>query len=213
MPKRIVWTLLLLALFLLAGGLSFAVDLYFDLLWLQELGKTTIFTTILYAKSMLGAGTMLVAFLFMYLNLLYAERGPGLIQIGIPTPQGQITAYTFPAQTLRKLLGLLALVVAIFFALRNADSWEAVWQWLHKVDFGQADPVFGRDISFYFFTLPVLEEGIRFGLLLCMLTGAAVLLLYHFKGILTFRRTRGAAGRGRVPSHISVLAAFLFLLL
>ncbi len=211
MPKRIAWSVLILALFLIAGGLAFAVDLYFDLLWFQELGKATIFTTILYAKSVLGAGTLLAAFLFIYINLLYAERGPGKIQIGIPTPQGQITAYTFPPETLRKLLGLLSLVAAAMFALRGAEDWEIAWQWLHRVDFGKADPVFGRDVSFYFFTLPLMEEAVRFGLMLCFISGAAVLLLYHFKGILSFRRSRVAGGR--VPAHISVLAAMLFFLL
>ncbi len=210
MPKRIVWTGLILVV-LVAGGLAFVVDMYFDLLWFQELGKTTVFTTTLYAKSMLAAGTLLAVFLFVYLNLLYADYGPGKIQIGIPTPQGQITAYTFPTQTLRRLLGLISLVLGLMFAFQNAESWQTVWQWLHAVKFGKADPVFGRDISFYFFTLPLTEAVVRLGIMLCLVTGAAVLVLYHFKGILTFRRSR--IGGNRVAAHISVLAALLFLLL
>ncbi len=211
MPRRIVWTGLILVLLLLAGGLAFVVDMYFDLLWYQELGKATVFTTTLYAKSLLGASTLLVVFLFLYLNLLYADYGPGRIQIGIPTPQGQITAYTFPPQTLRRLLGLISVIVALIFAFQSAESWQTVWQWLHTVRFGKADPIFGRDISFYFFTLPLMEGGVRFGMMLCLVTGVAVLVLYHFKGILTFRRSRG--GGSRVPTHISILATLLFLLL
>ena len=72
--------------------------MYFDYLWFAELGKIAIFTTALYAKSLLGSGILLVSFLFLYFNLFFANRGPGLIQIGIPTPTGQITAYTVAAR-------------------------------------------------------------------------------------------------------------------
>ena len=91
MSKRITWVIIAVALFVILGGLSFALEMYFDYLWFLELGKTVLFTTALYAKSLLGSGTLVVAFLFLYLNLWYANRGPGLIQIGIPTPTGQIT--------------------------------------------------------------------------------------------------------------------------
>ena len=83
------------AFFVLLGGLSFAVDMYFDWLWFQEIGKATIFTTTLYAKGSVFSATLFLGFVFLYLNLWYAHRGPGTIQIGIPTPSGQITAYTF----------------------------------------------------------------------------------------------------------------------
>ncbi len=211
MQKRITWTIVFVALFLLAGGLAFVIDMYFDLLWFEELGKSVIFTTILYAKSMMATGTLLIAFFFVYLNLWFAERGPGKIQIGIPTPTGQITAYTFPPQTLRKLIGLVAGLVALFFALRSADNWELVWQWLNRVDFGNADPVFGRDISFYFFTLPLLEEVVRLGLILCFISAAGILVIYHFKGILSLRL--GAGRRTRSGAHLSMLGALVFLFL
>ena len=94
MRKRITLTVVVVALFVVLGGLSFAVEMYFDYLWFTELGKTAVFTTSLYAKSLLGSSILLVSFLFLYFNLFFANRGPGLIQIGIPTPAGQITAYT-----------------------------------------------------------------------------------------------------------------------
>ena len=46
MRKRIALIVILVALFFLLGGLSFAVAMYFDYLWFLELGKTTVFTTV-----------------------------------------------------------------------------------------------------------------------------------------------------------------------
>ena len=74
MRKRIASTVVLIALFMILGGLSFAVSMYFDFLWFQELGKTEIFTTQIKAKSLVGSVVLLVSFLFLYLNFLYANR-------------------------------------------------------------------------------------------------------------------------------------------
>ena len=57
MRKRFSLIVVVVALFLLLGGLSFAVDLYFDFLWFQELGKSVVFTTALVAQSTLASLT------------------------------------------------------------------------------------------------------------------------------------------------------------
>ena len=213
MRGRIPILIIIVALFVVLGGLTFAVELYFDWLWFAELGKTVVFTTALYAKSVVAAVTLSVTFAFLFLNLWYANRGPGLIQIGIPTPTGQITAYTFQPDTIRKGAGVLSLLLALFLAAREADGWELFLRWVHRVPFGTADPVFGRDISFYFFTIPVVEELVRFGMLLVFLAGAGSLVLYHFKGVLSSGGFRSFGKRGRVAVHVSLLAALFFLLL
>ncbi len=213
MQNRTSWIVLIVVLLVVLGGITFAVDLYFDLLWFQELGKTTVFTTALYAKSLLGCTVLLLLFFFFYLNLWFANRGPGLIQIGIPTPTGQITAHTFSREFVRRTAGVLSFVAALFLALKESDNWEIVWRWARQVPFNVKDPVFGRDLSFYFFSLPFLEELVTVGITACILAGIATLVLYHFKGTLTLRALR-AAGRGsRVGGHISALAALLFVLL
>ncbi|HYK88383.1 MAG TPA: UPF0182 family protein [Acidobacteriota bacterium] len=213
MRTRISWIVVLIALLVILGSLTFAVDLYFDLLWFQELGKTTVFTTTLYAKSVVGCSTLLLTFLFFYLNLWLANRGAGLIQIGIPTPTGQITAYTFSRESVRRAGAILSFVGALFFALKESDSWEIVWRWIHQVAFNVKDPVFGRDVSFYFFDLPFWEEAVSVAMAACFVTGVAVLVLYHFKGTLVLKSLRTAGRRGRAGVHISILAAAFFLLL
>jgi len=206
------WLLILaVALFVVLGGLSLTVGLYFDWLWFQELGKAVVFTTILYAKSVVGTATLLVAFVFLYWNLWFANQGPGLIQIGLPTPTGQITAYTFKPELVRRLAAIVAAVVALGYGVSESDNWELVWRWLYRVRFNSPDPIFGRDLSFYFFTLPLLNEIIRVALTLCILAGIAVVALYYFKGSLAFRRFHNLGTRSR--RHIALLAALLFLLL
>ncbi len=214
MRKRITLMTVVVALFLIFGGLSFAVGMYFDYLWFVELGKTTIFTTALFAKGMLGTGCFLIGFLFVYSNLIFTNRGPGTIQLGIPTPTGQITAYTVAPETVRRVAGLLAVFVGLLLGATEAGNWEKVWRWFHRVPFNIEDPIFSRDVSFYMFTLPFLKEIIKIGLVLGFLTLIAVLVLYYFKGALSWRKIRDAeGGRSRFSLQISLLATFIFLLL
>jgi uncharacterized protein len=213
MRKRITLTIIIVALFVLFGGMSFALEMYFDYLWFAELGKTVLFTTSLYAKSMLASGLLLISFLFLYFNFIFANRGPGLIQIGIPTPTGQITAYTVTPTTVQRLSGLVAALIGLFIATAGAGSWGTVWSWMHRVNFSVNDPVFSRDVSFYFFSLPFAREFVRLGLILAFVALIGVVVLYYFKGTLTWRKLRDAVRGNRTGVHISILAALIFLLL
>src|SRR2546425_10486714 len=79
----------------------------------------------------------------------------------------------------------LLLIPAVFFGLAGGDEWDTLLRWLNAVPFGAADPVFGRDIGFYFFTLPVLEF-VRGWLL--------VALVFIALGVVTLYLTRGVIG-------------------
>jgi uncharacterized membrane protein (UPF0182 family) len=200
--------------FIVLGGLSFTVNMYFDYLWFAELGKEVIFTTTLYAQSALCTLTLLAGFLFLYVNFTVANRAPGLIEIGIPTPTGQITALRIQPETVQRMAGLGALAVGLMVGTSFASRWEMVWSWLHRVPFGEVDPVFGRDISFYFFSLPFWRDVVQTGLLLVVAAVVGSVVIYYFKGAMSWRTVRNGAVRcGRAGVHISSLGALAFVFL
>ena len=213
MRKNVSWMATIIVLFVMLGGLSFFVGLYFDYLWFAELGKTTVFTTVLYAKSMLGAITLFVCFLFLYINYLIASSGPGLIEIGIPTPTGQITAMRIQPETVRRGSGLVAAALGLIIGTGESTQWEKVWRWLNQVDFNETDPIFGKDISFFFFSLPLLRDAVYICLALCFAALIGIVALYYFKGVMTWRKVKEGGGLGRPAVHISILAAMIFILL
>lgn len=53
------------------------------------------------------------------------------------------------------LITAAALLLAALFASAAASQWEQFLRYFYRVPFGTADPIFGRDISFYLFELPV----------------------------------------------------------
>jgi uncharacterized membrane protein (UPF0182 family) len=205
---------ILVALFIILGGLSYAVGMFFDYLWFLELGKATVFTTMLYSKSMLGSIVLVVIFLFLYLNFTFANRGPGLIEIGIPTPNGQITAYRVKPETVQRASGIIAAVLGLLIGANQANEWETVWSWMNRLPFNISDPVFSKDVSFYVFSLPFLQSLVQLGLILAFLAIIGVVVLYYFKGALTFSQLRASGmKRSRAGSHVSLLAAIIFILL
>ena len=213
MRKNVPWLITVSVLFVMLGGLSFSVGLYFDYLWFAELGKTVVFTTVLYAKSTLGAMTLFISFLFLYINFLIANRGPGLIEIGVPTPTGQITAMRIQPQTVQRGAGLVAAALGLIVGTGVSSQWEKVWSWLNRVNFNETDPIFGKDISFYFFSLPLWRDVIYLGLALCFAALVGAVVLYYFKGILSWRKVKEGGGSRRPAVHISLLAAMIFILL
>jgi hypothetical protein len=73
--------------------------------------------------------------------------------------------------------GVLPAVAAGLLALAASSGWLAVLKALHGVPFGVADPMLGRDVAFYAFTLPVLSGALA----LCVaLTLFALLLVGAF---------------------------------
>jgi hypothetical protein len=115
-------------------------------------------------------------------------------------------------------------IPAFFFGLAGGDQWDQLLRWLNAVPFGVTDPLFGRDIGFYFFTLPVLEFARGWAIAAVLVIAAGVVFLYAVRGVIGVatssisRGDLGVAGRTALAlarparAHLSVLGG-LFLLL
>ena len=56
-------------------------------------------------------------------------------------------------------------------ALYASSQWETWLTWRFAVPFGQADPILGRDVGFYVFSLPFLQFVRRLAQTLVLLAG------------------------------------------
>ncbi|MEH2309062.1 UPF0182 family membrane protein [Nostoc sp.] len=111
-----------------------------------------------------------------------------------------------------KFLNFLALALILFIGFGAASAsipmWEIILKYLHPTSFGNSDPIFQQDISFYVFQLP-LYEAIWNWLLFAFLWGLIVsILVYFLKGSFTLRRRNGRNTlNGKAKSHLSWLFA------
>src|SRR3989475_9489760 len=207
--RRRLGLVVLVVLFALLLLLSNLVPLAAEWFWFQALGYERVFTTRLVAGAVLGVGIGGLVFAFLYVNLRLAQRGlvpnPLVVQFSAGAAAVDVT------RLLRRLTLPTALGVALLFGVGAAGGWLGVLQFLHRTPFGVTDAVFGRDVGYYVFTVPVIAGAL--GLITALTTFALVAAI----GLYVLRRDVVVCGR-RVtvePSarlHIALLIALLFLL-
>src|SRR5213082_599406 len=149
-----------------------------DLLWFRSLGLESVylrrFTAGFYAFAVFGAGFFILALP----NVYFALR-PQVPRVVVEAERRRRGALP----TTLRLMWLL-LIPAFFFGLAGGDQWDILLRWVNQVPFGATDPVFGRDIGFYFFTLPVLEFLRGWLLVALIVIAIGVVVLYFVRGVI-----------------------------
>ena len=208
-PPRVgLW---LLFGFIILAGAGQAVPLYTDWLWYVEVGFTQVFTTVLSLRGWLFLGAGGAVFIFVYGNLWLAARtaAPDVLwelddQLGLPG-----RAVLEPL--IRKLLLPVIAVIGILSGLRASASWDMVLGYINRSAFGATDPLFGRDIAFFVFELPLwrfLYSGAMTLVLGTLLLSVATYVLLRSL-VLTAQGPRLAAG---ARTHLLALGALLLVL-
>ncbi|HLO88333.1 MAG TPA: UPF0182 family protein [Nostocaceae cyanobacterium] len=80
------------------------------------------------------------------------------------------------------LLWAIAILFILGFGWMLAENWPKVLLFFHSIPFHQSEPLFGQDISFYIFSLPVWEILGFWLTCLCLFSFAAVILTYLLSG-------------------------------
>jgi uncharacterized membrane protein (UPF0182 family) len=206
--RRVRGLLLFLLLFF---GLSIgqAVSFYTDWLWFDEVGFTQIFTTTLTVKVLLALLSGGCFFLFVYFNIKAAaqlSRGARFVDqeniIELPSPE-------LVDPLVRRMLLPACFLLGLMAAPQGAGRWESLLLFFNSVPFGINDPLFGHDIGFYIFRLPILGSLYNWLSILVTLTFLATAFIYLlYRGIQYTQRGLFLNRRARV--HLLSLAA-LFL--
>src|SRR5262245_21545545 len=148
---------LFLLLVLVMTGLPALAELYTDWLWFQEVGHEQVFLRSLSASSFVTVVSGAIVFALLATNALAALRGLRPRPFMIVTPQGPQPIAMDLGSIKRVGLTVIA-VVSVLIAFYAGARWETWLYFLNGTAFGQRDPILGRDIGFYVFTLPLLEQ-------------------------------------------------------
>ncbi len=153
-------------LWLLAGIVFFSFSFFstvvafiVDWWWFSEVGYTEVFITSLVAKVTLGLGVSIFAFLFLLVNLLAATSSK--ISWSATLSENLVGRPIILDGRFIKRIGIIISVgIAVLLGLAASTEWHNVLKFLSSTPFGVADPVFGKDIAFYIFSLPVIVFGL-----------------------------------------------------
>jgi uncharacterized membrane protein (UPF0182 family) len=182
-------------------------------LWMGELGYEEIYWRILSLQAGVFGPTLVIVFIYLWLNLRI-----GLNNCGISFQQGkgaELVRYhpkiEIPAAWPRIGLVLLPVLAALIFALVLYPFWDTCLRFFWGGDFGQADPIYGRDLGFYVFRLPFYQflqnsfTGLTLGALLLLA------IIYGFAGVFADGGRQGPAGRERAVRHLTGLTLFVLI--
>jgi uncharacterized protein len=197
-----------LTLALLFFGLPSLTSIVVDWLWFGEVGYQSVYLTTWYGKSMVGSAVFLIALAWMALHLRHALNAASAAPASFTTREG-FTIVLPTRDQLRPLALLAAAGAAALLAMFAASEWLTVLSWWHRTDFPASDPILGRNVSFYIFTLPLLElvRGLALALVALAAIGSAAIYVFAGELALTPFGLRMAPG---VRRHGAVLAAVLF---
>ena len=203
---------LLLAIVLLTTGVPALAELYTDWLWFGHVGYAQVFVKSLAARALLTVLSGVAVFALLGGNLWLALRVLRPRAFMVTTPHGP-QALTIDARSIRRLAMGAAAVISLLVAFIAGGEWETWLYFLNATPFGRVDPVLGRDIGFYFFTLPLLEGVHSLLLGLTLVATVATVIVYVLGEEVGLEPARGLFVSRRATRHLAVLAALLFLVL
>ena len=209
-PKVSPATIALIVLVVIGAILLGASDLYTDVLWFDQLGYLSILSTQIFSQALLFTASAITFALITGISLGLAYRFRP-VYIRFPDESSPFEQYRQLLEQLRKVVMIgVPIVLGVLAGLAVAPSWGIVQTYLNRTPFGETDPQFGLDISFYIFELPFYTGLVGFvsaALLIALILAAGVHIVYgsiKFNGRETFV---SKAARVQIG-----LLAFLYLL-
>ncbi|MBI4501711.1 MAG: UPF0182 family protein [Gemmatimonadetes bacterium] len=187
MNRRITVIAFVLGFFFLFIGFPTLIGLTADWWWFQSIGYQTVFLKQAVTQTALALGVGAIALGFFYGNLRFAQRGlvpPVLIGIQGQTPPIDVT------RVFRRLVWPASIVLAVILGLAATGAWLTVLRFLYRVPFGVTDPVFQRELSYYFFTMPALSALIGLVSALTVLSLVMVTPVYLLRSDVVLRGGR-----------------------
>jgi uncharacterized protein len=180
---------------------------YVDALWFDSLGFGDVFWKTLQLKSTLFCGFTLATFLIVYAALRLLQ--PADLATRLLYVNGQPVSLSLKPLA-RVVAWAIALVVALGAGSGMMAEWTVFGQYLHlpavSGPAAAADPIFGRPIAFYLFTLPVWQIVATWATTLSLVIFVAAVLAFLLSG------TDGplaVAGSRRAYRGVSFAAAFV----
>ena len=198
-------------------------ELYIDWLWFNEVGFQQIFTIKLAAKWGIGIVVAILVFALLYLNIAILRRLTDDSPFTIEVKEGNFTRQIDVTKIVNGMTTPILGLLGLFSGMAVAVNWEIILQFFYQVPFNQNDPIFGRDISYYIFSIPFWELLISLGYFIVYVSFAIAIVFFLKKGTVTvkniFRETDFSKLKNGfltiasgTKTHLLILLAVWFLL-
>ncbi len=134
-----------------------ATGMLVDYWWFRDLGFEVLFSRTITTRLMLFAIGAGLTGAVVWANLRFAQRGAvsDVIRMQVHAASGEQVVDL--SRVIDRLTRPVTLALAVMFGLGASALWDVTLQASLATPFGVTDPVFGRDVGFYVFTLPAIS--------------------------------------------------------
>jgi uncharacterized protein len=192
---------------------------FVDLLWFDMLGFSAVFTTawltavIVFVSATVLSSTLLLINGLIALRTTAGPRGPRGFRVVGRNTQGlpEVIEFSLDKIPWRLIIPAVALLVGLFIGSAQTGNWDTILKWLYAAPFGRSDPLFGHDLGFYVFSLPVYELLRDWALLIIFLSAAIAIGIYWVRGDINYQPPGFPTLSPAATRHLSGLLAAYFL--
>lgn len=182
-PRQKIIVILLLVTVVSLTLVSTAVHWLTESWWFETVGFTAVFWQRIVWQTGIWLSTPIVFVVFLSFNYglalrLTRDRAFRFLESSELEPYTNKVANYFVAVAI--------FLVSFSVANLSADAWELFPRFINATAFNRLDPLYGRDLSFYVFRLPLLDNLENWCLTLLIAGLILSVLVYVFKGILRF---------------------------
>ena len=211
--NRGVRTTILVVVALAVLAILWGVISYYwtDYLWYQEMGHTNIFWTPFLGRLFVGLFFAVIFFAVFYGSVWTARRLSPKFRPVEADKSGTVLEMLSRRRWSGKVLLAASLFVALIVGLSYGGRWREVMLFLNRQTFGYTDPLFGKDASFFVYTLPILSMFVSFVSVTMILTLIFTSLTYLADRAFSLSPRNRVVLAPHVKAHLSVLAAVLML--
>ncbi len=162
---------------------SAIVHLLTESWWFEAVGFAAVFWQRIGWQVFIWLGTLAIYGAFLSLNYWLALRLTGDRAFRF-LESSELEPYT--QKFANYIVAVLIFVISLSVANLSAASWELFPQFLNATQFNRLDPIYKKDLGFYLFRFPLLDNLENWWLTL-LITGLVLsVLVYIFKGIIRF---------------------------
>lgn len=192
--------------------LTAAGTLWTDFLWFDSLGFRSIWLRNWGLSILLGIVGIGFAFLVLWVNLRLVDRfSSGWAPFDLSEEEEFIERFReWIEPRIRQIRMLVTAGLSLILGLTVATWRDEVFLFMNNQQFGTPDPIFGIDLGFYVFRLPLWESAFDWIFNVLVLATVVVAIALYLNGGIRFDGRRLSTTRG-AKIHISVMFALIAL--
>jgi uncharacterized membrane protein (UPF0182 family) len=215
-PKRSWRRWVIVAIVAVAIALFSSISIYVESLWFGSLGFASVYWYTFRLKLLLFIICALLTVVILRIGFRLLERTFASTALERRTVIINNQSVTIdPARILRPLSWIVAAIFAVVYALGMSEEWQSFALFMNRAQTSGSDPIFGKSVGFYLFSLPVYQLLASWITMLAfvILCAAIIYALLSLPQKKEQRLVAVAAARGTGYAAVSYALAFFLLTL